>query len=57
MKLSAKISLSVVLIVALAMGFAGYAVVSSVYRAQLEHQVRGAADETQLMCSVLGTMA
>ena len=30
MKLSAKISLSVVLIVALAMGFAGYAVVSSV---------------------------
>lgn len=56
MKLSVKISLSVVLIVAMAMGFAGYAVVSSVFRAQLEHQVRAAADETQLMCSVLGTM-
>lgn len=57
MKLSAKISLTVVLIVALAMGFAGYAVVSSVYRVQLEHQVRAAVEETQLMCSVLGSMA
>lgn len=57
MKLSAKITLSVVLIVALAVGFSGYAIISSVFHTQLEHQVTAAADETQLLCSVLGTMA
>lgn len=57
MKLSAKIILSVVLIVALSVGACGYAIISSVFRAQLDYRVRSAADETQLMCSVLGTMA
>lgn len=57
MKLSAKIILSVVLIVALTVGISGYAIVSSVFHAQLRHQITAAADETQLLCSVLGTMA
>lgn len=57
MKLSAKIILSVVLIVALSVGVCGYGIISSVFRAQLEHQIIAAADETQLLCSVLGTMA
>ncbi len=57
MKLSAKIALSVVLIVALTVSISGYAIVSSVFRSQLNHQITGAAEETQLLCSVLGTMA
>lgn len=57
MKLSAKIALSVVVIVALAVSFSGYAIVSSVFNAQLKHQAAAAAEETQLLCSVLGTMA
>lgn len=57
MKLSAKITLSVVLIVSLAVSISGYAIVSSVFRSQLTHQITSAADETQLLCSVLGTMA
>ena len=57
MKLSAKITLSVVLIVSLAVAIGGYAIVSSVFNAQLSHQITAAAEETQLMCSVLGTMA
>ena len=57
MKLSAKITLSVVLIVALTVSISGYAIVSSVFRFQLMHQITAAADETQLLCSVLGTMA
>ena len=57
MKLSAKITLSVVLIVSLAVAISGYAIVSSVFTAQLEHQITAAADETQLLCSVLGAMA
>lgn len=57
MKLSAKIALSVVLIVSLTVSISGYAIVSSVFNAQLEHQIVAAADETQLLCSVLGTMA
>ena len=57
MKLSAKITLSVVLIVSLAVAIGGYAIVSSVFNAQLGHQITAAAEETQLMCSVLGTMA
>ena len=57
MKLSAKITLAVVLIVALAVSISGYAIVSSVFNAQLQHQIIAAADETQLLCSVLGTMA
>ena len=57
MKLSAKITLSVVLIVSLAVAISGYAIVSSVFNAQLGHQITAAAEETQLMCSVLGTMA
>lgn len=57
MKLSAKIILSVVLIVALSVGACGYAIISSVFRAQLDYRIRSAADETQLMCSVLGTVA
>ena len=57
MKLSAKIALSVVLIVSLTVSVSGYAIVSSVFNAQLEHQIVAAADETQLLCSVLGTMA
>ena len=57
MKLSAKITLSVVLIVALTVSISGYAIVSSVFRSQLMHQITAAADETQLLCSVLGTMA
>lgn len=56
MKLSAKIILSVVIIVALTVGSSGYAILSSVFRAQLTHQIQAAADETQLLCSVLGTM-
>lgn len=57
MKLSAKITLSVVLIVSLAVAISGYSIVSSVFEAQLSHQITAAAEETQLMCSVLGTMA
>ena len=57
MKLSAKITLAVVLIVALAVSISGYAIVSSVFHAQLQHQVVSAVEETQLLCSVLGTMA
>ena len=57
MKLSTKITLAVVLIVALAVSISGYAIVSSVFNAQLQHQIIAAADETQLLCSVLGTMA
>ena len=57
MKLSAKITLSVVLIVSLAVAIGGYAIVSSVFRSQMTHQITTAADETQLLCSVLGTMA
>lgn len=57
MKLSAKIIVSVVLIVALAVGISGCAIISSVFHAQLRHQITGAAEETQLLCSVLGTMA
>lgn len=57
MKLSAKITLSVVLIVALTVGACGYAIISSVFRAQLEQQVSAAAEQTRLLCSVLGTMA
>lgn len=57
MKLSAKIILSVVLIVALTVGICGYAIVSAVFYAQLRHQITAAADETQLLCAVLGTMA
>ena len=57
MKLSAKITLAVVLIVALTVSISGYAIVSSVFHAQLKHQITAAAEETQLLCSVLGTMA
>ncbi len=57
MKLSAKITLSVVLIVSMAVAISGYSIVSSVFDAQLTHQITAAAEETQLMCSVLGTMA
>jgi len=57
MRLSAKITLSVVLIVSLAVAVSGYAIVSSVFNAQLTHQITAAAEETQLLCSVLGTMA
>lgn len=57
MKLSAKITLSVVLIVSFAVAISGYSIVSSVFDAQLTHQITAAAEETQLMCSVLGTMA
>ena len=57
MKLSAKITLSVVLIVALTVSISGYAIVSSVFRSQLMHQITAAVDETRLLCSVLGTMA
>lgn len=57
MKLSVKIALSVVLIVAIAVGAAGVVVVSAVTRAQLRHQVEAAAGETQLMCSLLGSAA
>ena len=57
MKLSAKITLSVVLIVSLTLGISGYVIVSSVFHAQLKHQITAAAEETQLLCSVLGTMA
>lgn len=57
MKLSAKITLAVVLIVALTVSISGYAIVSSVFDAQLKHQITAAAEETQLLCSVLGTMA
>ncbi len=57
MKLSVKIALSVVLIVAIAVGAAGYVVISTVTHAQLRHQVEAAADETQLMCSLLGSSA
>ena len=57
MKLSTKITVSVVLIVSLTLGISGYAIVSSVFRAQLKHQITAAVEETQLLCSVLGTMA
>lgn len=57
MKLSLKIALSVVLIVAIAVGAAGFVVISAVCHAQLQHQVEAAADETQLMCSLLGNAA
>lgn len=57
MKLSAKLILSVVLIVALSVGLCGYAILSSVFQTQLASQLRSATDETQMMCSVLGTMA
>ena len=57
MKLSAKITLCVVLIVSLAVSIGGYAIVYSVFNGQLEHQITAAANETQLLCSVLGTMA
>lgn len=57
MKLSAKIILSVVLIVAMTLSVSGYAIVSSVFNAQLRLQITAAAEETQLLCSVLGAMA
>lgn len=57
MKLWVKIALTMVLIVSAAVGAAGYVVISSVYHAELKHQVEAAADETQLMCSMLGTSA
>lgn len=57
MKLSAKIILSVVLIVAMTLSVSGYAIVSSVFNAQLGLQITAAAEETQLLCSVLGAMA
>ena len=57
MKLSAKITLSVVLIVSLTLSISGYAIVSSVFHAQLKHQITAAVEENQLLCSVLGTMA
>ncbi len=57
MKLSVKIALSVVLIVAIAVGMAGFVVISTVSHAQLRHQVEAAVDETQLMCSLLGSAA
>lgn len=57
MKLSAKITLSVVLIVSLTLSISGYAIVSSVFHAQLKHQITASVEENQLLCSVLGTMA
>ena len=57
MKLSAKITLSVVLIVSLTLSISGYAIISSVFHAQLKHQITAAVEENQLLCSVLGTMA
>lgn len=57
MKLSAKIVLSVVIIVALTVGISGSAIVSQVFRAQLSSQITDAVDQTQLFCSILGTMA
>ena len=57
MKLSAKITLCVVLIVSLTLSISGYAIVSSVFHAQLKHQITAAVEENQLLCSVLGTMA
>lgn len=57
MKLSVKIILSIVLIVALTVGISGYAILSSVFQTQLQYRLQSAADETQLMCSVLGSMA
>ncbi len=57
MKLSAKIILSVVLIVAITLSVSGYAIVSSVFNTQLRLQITAAAEETQLLCSVLGAMA
>lgn len=57
MKLSAKIVLSVIVIVALAVSFSGYLLVYSSFLTQLDNQIEAAADETQLLCATLGTLA
>ena len=56
MKLSSKIVLSIVIIVALSVSISGYAIISSGFHAQLDHQIEAVADETQLICAMLGTM-
>lgn len=57
MKLSTKIVLCIVAIVALAVSVCGYVIISAGFHAQLNHQMESTADETQLFCAVLGTMA
>ena len=47
MKLSAKITLSVVLIVSLTLSISGYAIISSVFHAQLKHQITAAVEENR----------
>lgn len=57
MKLSVKIALSVVLIVALAVSLSGYFLISSGFQSQLNSQVAAMEGETRLLCAAMGTMA
>ena len=57
MKLSWKIVLVVLLIVAVTVSAASYTMIASAFQAELDSQVSAAADESQMLCLTLGALA
>lgn len=57
MKLSFKIALAVVVIVAISVCVSGYVLIGTGFRSQLDRQITQAADENQMFCAALGTLA
>ncbi|MFR8872260.1 MAG: hypothetical protein ACLVHV_01615 [Oscillospiraceae bacterium] len=56
-KLSWKIVLVVLLIVAVTVSAASYTMIASAFQAELDSQVSAAADESQMLCLTLGALA